>query len=61
MNKESIEVINLLQDPNLIADLAKEELRIVRKYRPDAIVVDCRPSALIPPIALNIPTFLKYR
>ncbi len=57
-NKESIEIINILQDPELIADLAKQELKIVRKYKPDAVVVDFRPSALIPPIALNIPTFL---
>ncbi|MBI3366072.1 hypothetical protein HY041_00390 [Candidatus Roizmanbacteria bacterium] len=57
IKKDSIEIINLLQNPTLIANLAKEEAKIVRKYKADAIVVDYRPSALIPPVIANIPTF----
>jgi len=55
---ESIQILNLLQDPKLIESLAKEELKIVQKYKPDAVVVDYRPSAVIPPTIKKLPTFL---
>ncbi len=58
MKGDSIQIVNLLQDPKFIAALAKEELSIVQKYNADAVVVDFRPSALIPPVIANIPTFL---
>lgn len=58
INSDSIEVIKIFHNKNKIVKMIEEELVLIKKYKPDIIVIDLRPSTFISSFLVNIPTYV---
>ncbi len=54
---ESINVVNIVRNAPFLKKLALEDLTILKKYHPDGVIVDFRPSTISAGIHLGIPTY----
>lgn len=55
LESDSVEIVKLIKDDDYVDEKIKEDIELLKKVRPDYVVIDYRPSAVVACACMNIP------